>query len=67
LDPFNKLFDGGHTALAQLSNAQVEQLDEALGGAARRREWHWPRLQAELAGLIAAIGVVRVNISDDSL
>ena len=32
------LFDGGHTALARLSNAQAGQLDEALGGAARRRE-----------------------------
>jgi hypothetical protein len=25
LDPFNKLFDEGHTALARLSNAQAEQ------------------------------------------
>jgi RimJ/RimL family protein N-acetyltransferase len=43
LDPFNRLFDEGHTALAQLSNAQAEQGDEALGGAARRRAWHWRR------------------------
>jgi hypothetical protein len=29
-----KVLDAGHTSLAQLSNAQAEQLDVALGGAA---------------------------------
>jgi hypothetical protein len=31
LDPFNTLFDEGHTALALLSNAQAEQVMAKLG------------------------------------
>jgi hypothetical protein len=31
LDPFNALFDEGHTALAPLSNAQAEQVMASLG------------------------------------